>query len=79
MYKIAGLFLVPLAGLLLLPHLLYWVLWLSTGRGLPPKSTEQLGHEAQSWRPHEIWALKTVGVSAIAVGLYRAAVFLATR
>jgi hypothetical protein len=79
MYKIAGLILLALVGLLSLPYLLYGLLWLATGRGLPPKSTEQLGHMQNHWRAEEIWALKTVGMAAIGVGLYKATTFLWTR
>jgi hypothetical protein len=78
-YTIASLFLVALAGLLLLPHLLYWLLWISTGRGLPPKSTEQLERRRNFWRPEKVWALKTVGVTAIGVGIYRGTIFLLAR
>jgi hypothetical protein len=78
MYKVAGLILLAFGGLLLLPYPLYWVLWFFTGRGLPPKSWER-GSTRNCWRPEEIWALKTVGVTAIGVGLYRATVFLWAR
>jgi hypothetical protein len=77
--KIASLILLALAGLLSLPYLLYWILWLSTGRCLPPKSKEQLEHTRTLWRPEQIWAMKVVGVTAIGVALYRATVFLWTR
>jgi hypothetical protein len=79
MYKMAGLVLLALAALLSLPYLLYWLLWLVTGRGLPPKQMEQPGYERGSLRPQEIWALKTVGATSIAVGIYRAAMFLWVR
>jgi hypothetical protein len=79
MYKIAGLFLVALAGLLLLPHLLYWLLWISPGRELPTKSTEQLERRRNFWRPEKFWALKTVGLTAIGVGIYRGTIFLLAR
>jgi hypothetical protein len=78
MYKVAGLILLALVGLSSLPYLLYWLLWFFTGRGLPPKS-RQRGSTQTFWRPEEIWALKTVGMTAIGVGLYRATVFLWAR
>ena len=79
MYKIASLIPLALAGLLLLPYLLYWVLWLITGTGRTPKSTEQPRHGRNPWRPQELWALRAVGVTAIAVGIYRATLFLWAR
>jgi hypothetical protein len=78
MYKVAALILFALFGLSSLPYLLYWLLWFFTGRGLPPKSWEQ-GSTRNCWQPEEIWALKTIGVTAIGVGLYRATVFLWAR
>jgi hypothetical protein len=78
MYKIVGGILLAFGGVLFLPYLLYWLLWFFTGRGLPPKSREREGMR-NSWRPEEIWALKTVGMTAIGVGLYRATVFLGAR
>jgi hypothetical protein len=78
MYRIAGGILLAFGGLLLLPYLLYWFLWFFTGRGLPPKSRKR-GGTRNVWRPEEIWALKTVGMTAIGVGLYRATVFLWAR
>jgi len=79
MHKIAGLILLALVLLLALPYLLYGLLWLATGRGLPPKSTEQLGPMQNRWRPEEIWALKIVGMAAGGVGLYEATLFLCAR
>jgi hypothetical protein len=78
MFKVAGLILLALVGLSSLPYLLYWLLWFFTGMGLPPKSRER-GGTRNIWRPEEIWALKTVGMTAIGVGLYRATVFLWAR
>jgi hypothetical protein len=78
MYKIAGGILLAFGGLLLLPYLLYWLLCFFTGSGLPTKSRER-GGTRNFWRPEEIWALKTVGMTAIGLGLYRATVFLWAR
>jgi hypothetical protein len=78
MYKIVGGILLAVGGLLFLPYLLYWFLWFFTGRGLPPKPRER-GGTRNVWRPEEIWALKTVGMTAVGVGLYRATVFLWVR
>jgi hypothetical protein len=78
MFKVAGLILLALVGLSSLPYLLYWVLWFVTGMGLPPKSRDS-GDTRNVWRPEEIWALKTVGITAIGVGVYRATVFLWAR
>ena len=42
-----------------LPYLLYWLLWLVTGRGLPPKSKEQgLGFEGGWHRSHRRRAIQ---------------------
>jgi hypothetical protein len=79
MYKIAGLVLLALGGLSSLPYLLYWLLWFFTGRGLPPKSIGRLERRRNFWRPEKIWALKTVGVTAIGVGIYRGAIFILAR
>jgi hypothetical protein len=79
MFKMAGLILLALAALLSLPYLLYWLLRLVTGRGLPAKQMEQPGYERGSLRPQEIWALKTLGATSIVVLIYRAAMFLWVR
>jgi hypothetical protein len=79
MYKMSGLILLALTGLLLLPHFLYFLLWLITGRGLHLKSEGQLEHTRNLWRPEQIWALRTVGIAAIGVGLYRVTVFFWAR
>jgi hypothetical protein len=76
MYRIAGLILLAVVALSSLPYLLYWLLWLVTGRGLPRKSKE---HTPNLWRPEQIWALRVVGITAIGVGLYRATMFLWVR
>jgi hypothetical protein len=78
-YKIVGLIVLALGGLVLLPYLLYWLLWLFTGRGLPPKESERPERGRSFWRPEKVWALKTVGISAIGVGIYRGAIFLLER
>jgi hypothetical protein len=76
MHKFIRLILLTLVVLFSLPYLLYWLLWLVTGRGLPPKSLERLDHTRTLWRPEQIWALRVVGITAPGVALYRTAVFL---
>jgi hypothetical protein len=56
MYKIAGLLLLSLVMLLLLPYLLYWLLWLYPERGLPPKTAGHLEHAGKIRRAERIWA-----------------------
>jgi hypothetical protein len=70
MCKIAGGILLAFGGLLLLPYLLYWLLWFFTGSGLPPKSRERdrhakrlaarrdLGFEDGWHDSHRRWALQ---------------------
>jgi hypothetical protein len=79
MHKIIGLILLALVALSSLPYLLYWLLWLVTGRGLPPQSKDQLEHTRNLWRPEQIWALRVVVIAAIAVGTYRAIIFVCRR
>jgi hypothetical protein len=79
MLKIAGLILLALAGLLPLPYLLYWLLWLCTGRGLPPKTAEQLEHVRSMRRAEMVWALQAVCMTAIAVSIYIATMILCRR
>jgi hypothetical protein len=40
MLEIAGEIMAAIALSVSLPYLLYWLLWFSTGRGLPPKTAE---------------------------------------
>jgi hypothetical protein len=77
--KIAGLILFVLAGLLWLPYLLYWLLWLLTGRGLPAKTAEQLDHARKMRRAEKIWALQAVCMMAVAVAMYVATMILCGR
>jgi hypothetical protein len=79
MYKLAGLILLALAGLLPLPYLLYWLLWLVTGRGLPPKTAEQLEHARKMRRAEKVWAFQAVCMTAIAVLIYVATMILCRR
>jgi hypothetical protein len=79
MLQIAGGVLLAVAVVVLLPYLLYWLVWFFTGRGLPRKTEEQLENARKKRRAEEIWALKAVGIAAIAVGIYKAAMFLWTR
>jgi hypothetical protein len=53
-----------------LPYLLYGLLWLATGRGLPPKTAQQLEHARKMRRAERVWALQAVAMSAIAVAIY---------
>jgi hypothetical protein len=79
MYKIAGLLLLSLVTLLLLPHLLYWLLWLFPGRGLPPKTAGQLEDAGRIRRAERIWPLQAVCATAIAVAIYIATMILCRR
>ena len=54
MFKIVGLILIAVAGQLSFPYLLFWLLWLSTGRGLPAKTAEQLDHASKIRRVEKI-------------------------
>jgi hypothetical protein len=74
----AGVILLALSWLLELPYLLYWILWLPL-EGPPPKHEQQPGYERASLRLREIWALKTVAVTYIVVGIYGAATFFWAR
>jgi hypothetical protein len=79
MFKIAGLILLAFAGQLSLPSLLYWLLWLSTGRGLPAKAAEQLDRASKIRRVEKIWALQAVCMTAIAVSIYITTMILCRR
>jgi hypothetical protein len=68
--NIAGLILLAFAVLLSLPHLLYWLLWLLTGRGLPAKTAEQLDRASKMRRAEKIWALQAVCMTAVSVAIY---------
>ena len=73
--KLLSEILVCLTAVALLPYLLYWLLWLVTGRGLPPKTPEQLESRRKRTRALEMWALKAVAMTALAVALYVATMF----
>jgi hypothetical protein len=75
----AGLILLVLAGLLSLPYLLYWLLWLLTGRGLPGKTAEQIDRAGKLRRAEKIWALQAVRMTAVAVAIYLATMILCGR
>jgi hypothetical protein len=45
----------PIVLLILFPYLLYWLLWLSTGRGLPAKTEEQLESTREKGRNFYLW------------------------
>jgi hypothetical protein len=79
MSKIVGLILLAVAGQWSLPYLLYWLLWLSTGRGLPAKTAEQLDHTSKIRRVEKIWALQPVCMTAIAVPIYITTMILCRR
>ena len=68
-----------LAALASLPYLLYWLVWLFTVWDLPPQG--ELVDDARTAirRAEETWALKTVSVSALGVGIYRFIMFVAVR
>jgi hypothetical protein len=65
--ELAGLILLALAGMLSLPYLLYCLLWLLTGRGLPVKTVDHLDHASKMRRAEKIWALQAVCTTAVAV------------
>jgi len=77
--KIAGLILLAFAGLLSLPCVLYWLLWLFTGRGLRAKTEEQLEHTRKIMRAERIWALQGLCMTVIAVAIYVATMILCHR
>lgn len=68
-----------LGALASLPYLLYWLLWLFTVWDLPPHGEQVEDKGSTRRRAEEAWALKTVGLSAVGVGIYRAIMFLAAR
>jgi hypothetical protein len=79
MLKIAGLIMLAVVGLLSLPYLLYWLLWLVRGRGYPAKTVEQLDHGRRIRRAERIWALQAVCMTAVAVVIYIATMILCRR
>jgi hypothetical protein len=62
-----------------LPYLLYWLLWLLTGRGLPAKTARQIDHASKMRRAEKIWALQAVCITAVAVAIYLATMILCGR
>jgi hypothetical protein len=76
---IAGWVVIAGAVLVSFPYLLYWLLWLSTGRGLPPKTAEQLEQARKMRRAERIWALQAVSMTAIAVSINVATMILCRR
>jgi hypothetical protein len=79
MMEVVGGILLGIAMLVALPYLLYWLLWLFTGRGLPAKTARQLDHARKIRRAERSWALKAVGVTAVAVVIYIATMFVCRR
>jgi hypothetical protein len=56
--EIAVEIIVAIALFVSLPYLLYWPLWLSTGRGLRPKTAEELEHPSKMRRAERTWRCK---------------------
>jgi hypothetical protein len=79
MFKTAVEIVLALAVLITLPYILYFFLWLGTRRGIPPRTDKLQGNSYRIGRAEEAWALKTVGVSAMGVGIFRAIMFLWAR
>jgi hypothetical protein len=73
---IAGEIIVIIALFVSLPYLLYWILWLFTGRGLPPKTLKEVEHARKLRRAEKIWALQAVCIMAVAVLIYIATMTL---
>jgi hypothetical protein len=74
--KLAGEIIVAMVLFVSLPYLLYWLLWLSTGRGLPPKTLKEVEHTRKLRRAERIWALQAVSMMAVAVLIYIATMML---
>jgi hypothetical protein len=71
--------LLAFVGLLSLPYLLDWLLWLVTGRGMAAKTAEQLDHAGKIRRAERIWALQAVCMTAVTVVIYVATMILCRR
>lgn len=82
MSKAAGEVLLVLLGLVAvstLPYILYWLLWLFTVWDLPPQAEQGQDKRSAIRAAEEAWALKTVAISALGIGIYRMIMLFAVR